>query len=78
MTDVERVLREVGEVGLFPGLLHAGERELHAADVRHDDEAFLAELLADVTGEAVEQRVAVDQQHDAAVGGLFDRGDELR
>ena len=74
---VERVLREVGEVGFFPRLHHAGERELHARDVRHDDEAVLAELVAHVAGEAVEHRVAVDQQGDALVAGFFDRGDEL-
>ena len=74
---VERVLGEVGEVGFFPRLHHAGERELHAGDMRHDDEAFLAELVAHVAGEAVEHRVAVDQQGDAFVAGLFDRGDEL-
>ena len=65
---VERVLREVGEVGVLPDLHHAGERELHAGDVRHDDEAVLAELVAHVAGEAVEHRVAVDQQGDALVG----------
>ncbi len=74
---VERVLREVGEVGFFPRLHHAGERELHAGNVRHDDEAVLAELVAHVAGEAVEHRVAVDQQGDALVAGLFDRADEL-
>ena len=74
---IERMLGEVGEVRLLPRLHHAGKRELHARDVRHDDEAVLAELVAHVAGEAVEHRVAVDQQRDALVGRLLDRGDEL-
>ena len=74
---VERVLRQVGEVGVLPRLHHAGERELHAGDVRHDDEPVLAEPVAHVARQAVEHRVAVDQQHDALVAGLLERGDEL-
>ena len=62
----ERAGREVGQVGFFPGLLDAGEGELHAADVRHDLEAVLAELVAEVAGDAVEERVAAGDDRDAA------------
>ena len=75
---VERVLGEVGEVGVLPRLHHAGERELHAGDVRHDDEAVLAEPVAHVAGEAVEHRVAVDQHGDLLVAGRFERGRPAR
>ena len=68
---IERVLREVGEVRFLPRLHHAGERELHARNVRHDDEAVFAELVAHVAGEAVEHRVAVDQHARRACRRLF-------
>ena len=41
--------------------------------VRHDDEPVLAEPVAHVAGEAVEHRVAVDQQRDALVAGRLDQ-----
>ncbi len=74
---LERVLGQVAEIGVFPSLHHAGEGELHAADVRHDDEAILSKPLTDVAGQAVEHWVAVDEQHRPFVPRLLQRRYQL-
>ncbi len=55
---LERPAGEAGQVGVLPALLHPGEGELHAADVRDDLELVLAQPVAEVAGDAVEERVA--------------------
>ena len=55
---VERAGGEVGEERLLPALLDAGEGELHGRDVRHHLEVLGADLVGEVAGGAVEQRVA--------------------
>jgi hypothetical protein len=39
---------EAGQIGVLPAFLHAGEGELHAADVRNHLEAVLAQAVAQV------------------------------
>ena len=63
---VERAGREVGEVRFLPRFLHAGEGKLHAADVRQDFKALLAEPVAQITGNAIKERVA-GRDHDDAL-----------
>ena len=41
---LQRVVGQVGQERLFPALLHPGEGQLHAADVRHDLERSLPSL----------------------------------
>ena len=62
---VERARGQVGEVGFFPRLFHAGEGQLHGGDVRQDLEVVLAEPVAQEAGDAVEQRVAGGDDDDA-------------
>src|SRR5262249_55426830 len=45
--------------------LHPREGQLHAADVRQHFQPVLAEPVAQVTAEAVEQRIATDEDHHA-------------
>jgi hypothetical protein len=54
--------RQVGQVGVFPALLDPCECQLHAADVRQDLEAVLAQSIAEIARNAIEQRVAAADQ----------------
>jgi hypothetical protein len=54
-----------------------GKRQLHAADVRQHLEAILAQLIAHVAGQAVEHRVAVDQQRRSPPGRRLNLGHQL-
>ena len=74
--QLQRLRRQVRQVGVFPAFLHAGKRQLHAADVRHDLEAVLAQPVAQVAGHAIEQRIAGRQHDDAFVAGRFDLADD--
>ena len=59
---LDRPPRQVGQVGVLPALLDPREGQLHAADVRHDLEAVLAQPVAEVARNAVEERVAAADQ----------------
>ena len=74
--QLQRLRGEVGQVGVVPAFLHAGEGELHAADVRRDLEAVLAQPVAQVAGRAVEQRIAGGQHDDPLAAGGFDLADD--
>ncbi len=54
---IERPAADVGEVGFFPRFLYAGESQLHAADMRHHVEMFRPNLVTEVTGHAIEERI---------------------
>ncbi len=60
---LDRPAGQAGEVGVLPALLDPGEGKLHAADVRHDLEVVLAQPVAEVAGDPVEERVALADQH---------------
>ncbi len=70
ITRLQRVRGQIREVCVFPAFLHAGERQLHAADVRHNFKAVFAELVAQIAGDAVEQRIAGGQHDDSSVAGF--------
>ncbi len=66
--------RQVGEVGLLPGLLDAGKGELHRADVGQDLEFILAETVAQVARDAVEERVAAGHDGHALLAKVAFQG----
>ena len=75
---LQRVRRQVGEVGFLPAFLDAGEGELHAADVRQHLEAILAEPVAQVAGDAVEERIAAgDDDHALAAEVGFEHAHRI-
>ena len=74
--ELQRLRGQVRQVRVVPAFLHAGEGELHAADVRRDLEAVLAQPVAQVAGRAVEQRIAGGQDDDALAAGRFDLADD--
>ena len=57
----------VAQIRFVPTLLHPCEGQLHAADVRDDLEAVLAQTIAKIASQAEEQRVAAGQHHHASV-----------
>ena len=60
---LQRPARQAGQERVLPALLHPRERQLHAADVRHDLELVLAQAVAEVARDPVEERVAAADQH---------------
>ena len=67
---IQILIGQIRQVCLVPALFDACKRQLHAAHVRHDFEAVLAQLLAQVARRAVKQRIAAGQNHHALVGVL--------
>ena len=55
---LDRPARQAGQIRVLPALLDPGERQLHAADVRHDLEEIFAQAIAEVAGDPVEERIA--------------------
>ncbi len=62
---------QVGQERFFPAFLDPGEGQLHGAYVGHDLEAVFAQLVPQVAGDPIEERVPDGQHHDSpARGGL--------
>ena len=62
--QLQRLRRQVRQIGVVPAFLHAGEGELHAADVRRDLEPLLAQPVAQKAGRAIKQRIAGREHND--------------
>jgi hypothetical protein len=63
----QRMSCQIGQVGVLPAFLDAGECQLHGADVGNDLEAVSAKPIAQIPGHAVKQRVATGQHYRAAM-----------
>ena len=68
---LDAVARGVAEEGFVPILFDARERQLHAADVRSDLDAFLAEAINEKLRNAIEERIAADQDDDLSLPRFF-------
>ena len=64
---LDRPARQAGQIRVLPAFLDAGERQLHAADVRHDLEEIFAQPIAEIAGDPVEKRIAAGDQHRMAI-----------